>query len=87
MIVPTSSDKADALKKFITYALGPGQSFAEGLGYGTLPKQVVSDSKAALSQDRRLAEDRGRSMRQELTPGAARWPRVSLAVVSSDERQ
>ena len=50
VIVPTSSDKADALKKFITYALGPGQSFAEGLGYGTLPKQVISDSKAALNK-------------------------------------
>jgi phosphate transport system substrate-binding protein len=50
VIVPTSTDKADALKKFITYALGPGQSFAEGLGYGTLPKQVVADSKAALNK-------------------------------------
>ncbi len=50
VIVPTSTDKADALKKFITYALGAGQSFAEGLGYGTLPKQVVSDSKAALNK-------------------------------------
>ena len=50
VIVPTSTDKADALKKFITYALGPGQSFAEGLGYGTLPKQVVADSKAALDK-------------------------------------
>ena len=50
VIVPTSTDKADALKSFITYALGAGQSFAEGLGYGTLPKQVVSDSKAALNQ-------------------------------------
>ena len=50
MIVPTSTDKADALKKFITYALGPGQSFAEALGYGTLPKQVVTDSKAALGK-------------------------------------
>ncbi|TMK72320.1 MAG: phosphate ABC transporter substrate-binding protein PstS [Actinobacteria bacterium] len=50
VIVPTSTGKADALKKFITYALGPGQSFAEGLGYGTLPKQVVADSKAALNK-------------------------------------
>jgi phosphate transport system substrate-binding protein len=50
VILPTSSDKADALKKFVTYALGPGQSFAEGLGYGTLPKQVVTDSKAALNK-------------------------------------
>jgi phosphate transport system substrate-binding protein len=50
VIVPSSTDKADALKKFITYALGPGQSFAEGLGYGTLPKQVVADSKSALNK-------------------------------------
>ncbi len=50
VIVPTSTDKADALKKFISYALGPGQSFAEGLGYGTLPKQVISDDKAALDK-------------------------------------
>src|SRR3954452_13162955 len=50
VILPTSSDKADALTKFITYALGPGQSFAEGLGYGPLPKQVVADSKAALNK-------------------------------------
>jgi phosphate transport system substrate-binding protein len=50
VILPTSSDKADALKKFVTYALGPGQAFAEPLGYGTLPKKVVSDSKSALNQ-------------------------------------
>ena len=50
VIVPTSSPKADALKKFITYALGPGQSFATGLGYGTLPKSVVAGSKAALNK-------------------------------------
>jgi phosphate transport system substrate-binding protein len=50
VIVPTSTSKADALKKFITYALGPGQSFAEGLGYGTLPKQVIADDKAALNK-------------------------------------
>ena len=42
--------KADALKKFVTYALGPGQSFAEGLGYGTLPKQVIADDKTALNR-------------------------------------
>jgi phosphate transport system substrate-binding protein len=50
VIVPTTTSKADALKKFITYALGPGQSFAEGLGYGTLPKQVIADDKAALNK-------------------------------------
>jgi phosphate transport system substrate-binding protein len=50
VIVPESTDKADALKAFITYAIGPGQSFAEGLGYGTLPKQVISDDKTALNK-------------------------------------
>jgi phosphate transport system substrate-binding protein len=50
VIVPTSTPKAAELKKFITYALGPGQSFATGLGYGTLPKQVVADSKKALGK-------------------------------------
>jgi phosphate transport system substrate-binding protein len=50
VIVPTSTSNADALKKFITYALGPGQSFAEPLGYGTLPKQVIADDKTALNK-------------------------------------
>ncbi len=50
VIAPQSSPKADDLKKFITYAIGPGQEFSEGLGYGTLPKQVVSDDKTAINQ-------------------------------------
>jgi phosphate transport system substrate-binding protein len=50
VILPTSSDKADALKQFVTYAIGSGQSFAEGLGYGTLPKQVISDDKTELNK-------------------------------------
>ena len=50
VILPTGSDKADALKKFVSYAVGPGQEFAEGLGYGTLPKQVIADDKAALNK-------------------------------------
>jgi phosphate transport system substrate-binding protein len=50
VILPTSSDKADALKSFVNYAIGPGQEFAEGLGYGTLPKQVIADDKSALNK-------------------------------------
>ncbi len=49
VIVPNSTSKADALKKFITYALGPGQSFTESLGYGKMPPQVISDDKKALN--------------------------------------
>ncbi len=50
VIAPQSSDKADALKQFITYAIGSGQSYASGLGYGTLPKQVISDDKALINK-------------------------------------
>ncbi|MDX6637551.1 MAG: phosphate transport system substrate-binding protein, partial [Solirubrobacterales bacterium] len=50
VIAPESTSKADALKQFITYAIGPGQSFTEGLGYGTLPKQVVADDKTAINK-------------------------------------
>lgn len=50
VILPTDSDNIDALKAFVNYAIGPGQSFAEGLGYGTLPKQVIADDKTALNK-------------------------------------
>ncbi len=49
-IVPESISTADALKQFLTYAIGPGQEYSEGLGYGTLPKQVVSDDKALIDK-------------------------------------
>lgn len=50
VILPTSSDKADALRKFVTYAIGSGQQFAEPLGYGTMPKAVVAGDKTALNK-------------------------------------
>ncbi|MDP9223200.1 MAG: phosphate ABC transporter substrate-binding protein PstS [Actinomycetota bacterium] len=50
VIIPKSTPKAAAIKKFITYALGPGQAFATDLGYGTLPKRVIADAKTALNQ-------------------------------------
>ncbi len=50
VIVPASSPKASDLQKFITYAIGAGQSYADGLNYGTLPKQVVSDDKALIAK-------------------------------------
>lgn len=50
VIIPKSSPKATSIKKFITYALGPGQAFATDLGYGTLPKSVKADDKTALQQ-------------------------------------
>ncbi|MEA2506562.1 MAG: phosphate transport system substrate-binding protein [Actinomycetota bacterium] len=50
VIIPKHSPKAASIKKFITYALGPGQAFATDLGYGTLPKPVIADDKTALQQ-------------------------------------
>ncbi len=50
VILPKKTPKAAALKRFVNYALGPGQSFANDLGYGTLPPRVVADDKRALQQ-------------------------------------
>jgi phosphate transport system substrate-binding protein len=38
----------DALRKFVTYGLTDGQSFAGDLGYIPLPKDVVAKCEAAL---------------------------------------
>jgi len=50
VIVPLESEKADALKKFITYAIGPGQEFGPDLDFAPLPKQVVAAGKKAIAK-------------------------------------
>jgi phosphate transport system substrate-binding protein len=50
VIVPLASDKADALKKFITYAIGPGQEYGPDLDFAPLPKQVVAADKKAIAK-------------------------------------
>jgi phosphate transport system substrate-binding protein len=50
IIVPTKSDKADELKKFITYAIGPGQQFGPDLDFAPLPAQVVAADKKAIAK-------------------------------------
>jgi phosphate transport system substrate-binding protein len=50
VIVPLSSDKADALKKFITYAIGPGQSYGPDLDFAPLPAQVIAADKKAIAK-------------------------------------
>lgn len=50
VIVPLESEKADALKKFITYAIGPGQEFGPDLDFAPLPKQVVAADKKAIAK-------------------------------------
>lgn len=51
VIVPLESDKAEALKKFITYAISPAaQEFGPDLDFAPLPKQVVAAGKKAITK-------------------------------------
>ena len=50
VIAPLESEKADALKKFITYAIGPGQEYGPDLDFAPLPKQVVATNKKAIAK-------------------------------------
>lgn len=50
VIAPIESSKADALKKFITYAIGPGQEFGPDLDFAPLPKQVAAAGKKAIAK-------------------------------------
>ena len=50
VIVPLETEKADALKKFITYAIGPRPGFGPDLDFAPLPKQVVAAGKKAIAK-------------------------------------
>ncbi|HEX3608947.1 MAG TPA: phosphate ABC transporter substrate-binding protein PstS, partial [Solirubrobacterales bacterium] len=51
VIVPLESEKAEALKKFITYAISPAaQEFGPDLDFAPLPKQVVAVDKKAIAK-------------------------------------
>jgi phosphate transport system substrate-binding protein len=51
VIVPLESEKAEALKKFITYAISPvAQEFGPDLDFAPLPKQVVAADKKAIAK-------------------------------------
>ena len=50
VLVPQDSSKADALKKFITYAIGPGQEFGPDLLFAPLPKVVLTANKATIAK-------------------------------------
>jgi len=49
-IVPKSSSKAAALKAFLTYAIGKGQSFGPDLGYPSLPQGIVTHDTTVIGQ-------------------------------------
>lgn len=51
VIVPLESEKAEALKKFVTYAISPAaQEFGPDLDFAPLPKQVVAAGKTAIAK-------------------------------------
>ena len=50
VIVPLETEKADALKKFITYAIGPGQEYGPDLDFAPLPARVVAADKKAIAK-------------------------------------
>lgn len=49
-IVPQKTPKADLLKPFLTYAIGPGQKFAAGLEFATLPAKILAADKATIAK-------------------------------------
>lgn len=49
-LVPQSSDKADQLKKFLTYAIGPGQAFGPDLLFAKMPAKVLAADKATIAK-------------------------------------
>jgi phosphate transport system substrate-binding protein len=52
-IVPQRSPKASLLRPFLTYAIGPGQRFAAGLQFATLPPRIIAADKVAIAQLRK----------------------------------
>jgi phosphate transport system substrate-binding protein len=49
-IVPQHSGKADLLKPFLTYAIGPGQRFGPRLQFAQLPQRVLSADRATIGR-------------------------------------
>jgi phosphate transport system substrate-binding protein len=50
VIVPLESSKAEQLRKFITYAIGPGQEYGPDLDFAPLPKQVAAAGEKAIAK-------------------------------------
>jgi phosphate transport system substrate-binding protein len=48
-IVPKSSSKAQALRRFLTYAITDGQKFGKGLQFAPLPAQVLAADRKAIA--------------------------------------
>jgi phosphate transport system substrate-binding protein len=50
VLFPKTSDKASALRDFITYAIGPGQKLGAKLQFAPLPAHVVAADKKTLAK-------------------------------------
>jgi phosphate transport system substrate-binding protein len=53
LLIPTTisdATKKNALKDFLKWMLAEGQSYAEGLGYAPLPKEVIKAEEKAISR-------------------------------------
>jgi phosphate transport system substrate-binding protein len=49
-IVPQKSAKADLLKPFLLYAIGPGQQFAADLEFAELPAKILAADKTTIAR-------------------------------------
>jgi phosphate transport system substrate-binding protein len=49
-IVPQKSAKADLLKPFLLYTIGPGQQFAADLEFAELPAEILAADKATIAR-------------------------------------
>lgn len=49
-IVPQKSPKADLLKPFLLYAIGPGQRFGAALQFAPLPTKIIAADKATIAR-------------------------------------
>jgi phosphate transport system substrate-binding protein len=49
-IVPLKSPKADLLRPFLTYAIGPGQRFGADLQFARLPSRIIAANKATIAK-------------------------------------
>jgi phosphate transport system substrate-binding protein len=49
-LVPQNAPKAEALRDFLTYAIGPGQKFAPKLQFATLPDHVLQADKQTIAK-------------------------------------
>jgi len=49
-IVPQKTGKADLLKPFLAYAIGPGQQFAPQLQFAVLPPKILAADKATIAK-------------------------------------